>query len=325
VTAATADKAVMLCNLTVPDDLELLLDKCIFIADTATTDHACADDCGMVDKKTDSVTFETNNKDATVQATEYGRISGKWCDKHGKDLFPFTIQMNHCPEGRFNLLSISKFQQEGWFLCGDEEKIWLTKGDQTLVFDIKISTRKSVLYCAYLKRDGCDGIELNKIKAVQARESEVAQANLGMVTTVSNPSQAIPVELAHAWLGHMDVEKTRSIAKHLRWNLSRGTLKPCAACAVGKARQAPIKPPEDAGPVDDTKRVFLDLSSLKLNEEEKKEGQVLGTSFPYWRILVDGLNGFCSSMFTTTKSCWTDRQTVRFSDIFPPDWSSSAP
>jgi hypothetical protein len=158
------------------------------------------------------------------------------------------------------------------------------------------------LYCAYLKRDGCEGVDLQRISTLQARESEMAQANLGMVTTVSNPSQAIPIELAHARLGHMDVEKTRSIAKHLRWNLSCGTLKPCAPCAIGKAWQAPIKPPEDAGPVDDTKRVFLDISSLKLNEEEKKEGQVLGTSFPYWRILVDGLNGFCSSIFTKTKS-----------------------
>jgi hypothetical protein len=198
-------------------------------------------------------------------------------------------------------LSISKFQQEGWLLHGDEERIWLTKGDRTLLFDIKISTRKSVLYCAYLKRNGCDGIGLNRINALQARESEYAQANLGMITSVSNPSNTIPIEVAHSRLGHMSVELTRSIAKHLRWNLSRGNLKPCAHCAVGKARQAPIKPPEDAAPVDDTHHVYLDLSSLKLTEEEKKAGATLGTSFPHWRVLIDGLTGFCLSIFTTTK------------------------
>ena len=94
---------------------------------------------------------------------------------------------------------------------GDDERIWLTKGDNTLLFDIKISTRKSVLYCAYLKRDGCDGIPLEKITALEARESEVTQANLGMVTPVSNPSNTISIEVAHARLGHMSAEKTRSM------------------------------------------------------------------------------------------------------------------
>jgi hypothetical protein len=166
VSAATTDRAVMLCNLAIPDDLDLLMDRCIFIADTACTDHTCADDCGMVNKKAEEVTFETNNKDSSIKGTESGTVTGVWCNRFGIEQFPFNIKLNHCPEGRFNLLSISKFQQEGWLLHGDENRIWLTKGNCTLLFDIKISTRKSVLYCAYLKRDGCDGINMSRIDAL---------------------------------------------------------------------------------------------------------------------------------------------------------------
>ena len=301
VSAATTDRAVMLCNMAIPDDLDLLTDKCIFIADTACTDHTCADDCGMVNKTTEEVTFETNNKDASVKATETGTVTGVWCNRYGAEQFPFNIKINHCPEGRFNLLSISKFQQEGWLLHGDENRIWLTKGTTTLLFDIKISTRKSVLYCAYLKRDGCDSISTSRMQALETRESEFAQANLGMITPVSNPNNTIPIESAHARLGHMDAEKTRSISKHLRWNLSRGNLKPCAPCAVGKARKAAIKPPDDAAPVDNSERVFLDIASLRLTDEEKKMHEPMGTSFPNWRIMIYGACDFASSIFTTTK------------------------
>jgi hypothetical protein len=38
-----------------------------------------------------------------------------------------------------------------WILGGDENSIWLEKGGNKIVFDIKITTSNGAIYCAYLK------------------------------------------------------------------------------------------------------------------------------------------------------------------------------
>jgi hypothetical protein len=53
----------------------------------------------MVNKTTEEVNFETNNKDSSVKATESGTITGVWCNRFGAEQFPFNIKLNHCPEG----------------------------------------------------------------------------------------------------------------------------------------------------------------------------------------------------------------------------------
>lgn len=42
---------------------------------------------------------------------------------------------------------------EGWKLHGDNDAIWLTKDDMTLRFDIKISTKKRMIFAAYIRRE----------------------------------------------------------------------------------------------------------------------------------------------------------------------------
>ena len=43
--------------------------------------------------------------------------------------------------------------KDGWILGGDHETMWLTKGERTVIFDIKIPTPKGTLYAMYFKRE----------------------------------------------------------------------------------------------------------------------------------------------------------------------------
>jgi hypothetical protein len=45
------------------------------------------------------------------------------------------------------------------------------------------------------------------------------------------------IEQAHVCLGHMSEDVTRKTAKALNLILTKGTLKPCDACAAAKAKQ----------------------------------------------------------------------------------------
>ena len=105
---------------------------------------------------------------------------------------------------------------EGWLLTGDRTVgLKLEKDGNEIVFDIKISTTKGVLFCACLKR---------------SMMNEIGGAASVVTKTMS-------IKTAHDLLGHHDEEKTRTIAKHLGWTISKGVLPPCKDCAAGKAKR----------------------------------------------------------------------------------------
>ena len=57
-----------------------------------------------------------------------GDISGVMCDQYGVEVGPGKLQeVLHLPDGKFNLFSVSKLQNEGWLLHGDKDRIWMTK------------------------------------------------------------------------------------------------------------------------------------------------------------------------------------------------------
>jgi hypothetical protein len=43
--------------------------------------------------------------------------------------------------------------RKGWQLQGDNESITISKGEMTIVFDIKIPTKKGMLYAIRVKQD----------------------------------------------------------------------------------------------------------------------------------------------------------------------------
>jgi hypothetical protein len=111
-------------------------------------------------------------------------------------------------------------QKNGWLLHGNAKAIWLTKGDNTIIFDIIIPTPEGMVFAVYFNR-----------------HEEIANINV----TATGPAEAAPVTMnidqAHAKFGHTNKEDTRKTAKELDIVLTRGTLRPCEACMIAKVKQ----------------------------------------------------------------------------------------
>jgi hypothetical protein len=161
----------------------------------------------------------------------------------------------------------------GWKLNGDANSIYITKDEARIDFDIKIPTPKGVLFAMYLKRD-----------------SEIAGAGADVKVKMS-------VTQAHDKLGHCGEDMTRKSAKLLGWELLPGNMKPCEACAAGKAKQKNVpKASEHVASELCNERIFLDIASIRQSENEQK------VTKPNWRIMVDEYTQLKVSDFFETKS-----------------------
>jgi hypothetical protein len=142
----------------------------------------------------------------------------------------------------------------------------------TIVFDIKIPTKKGMLYSMRVKRD------------------QEYCCIIGTENTVE-----MSVDEAHCKLG-MSIQATKAVAKTLNWKLT-GAPEVCKACAEGKAKQKNIvarKKPSDDG----DGRIFLDISSVNNTEYPEVEN----IPKPYWRIIVDESTQLKFSDFFSSKS-----------------------
>jgi hypothetical protein len=61
------------------------------------------------------------------------------------------IHVAYAPTSKLNLFSLTRMMNNNWILGGDENSIWLEKGRNKIVFDIKITTSTREIYCAYMK------------------------------------------------------------------------------------------------------------------------------------------------------------------------------
>jgi hypothetical protein len=138
-----------------PETAELLKDKNVWIADTGATVHTTAHKGGMHSLKKvtgdDSITM---GNVIAEKAALIDELTGTICDKNGEELTTATmLDVAHLPIGQFNLFSLTKMTtNQGWILGGDDKGIWLTKGDQKLLFDNAIPTPKGMLFAMYIKR-----------------------------------------------------------------------------------------------------------------------------------------------------------------------------
>ena len=148
-----------------------------------------------------------------MPGNKIGKLHGKVFDKFGMEKEKATIsEIMYTPNSRFNLFSMTKRMQDGWILGGNKESMWLTKGDQKLIFDIKINTSKGALFCIYFKRD-CE-----------------------MAATAKNCGKKISKNLAHELTVHINGEESKKTIEYLGYDLSRGGMKLCEACAEAKAK-----------------------------------------------------------------------------------------
>ena len=109
--------------------------------------------------------------------------------------------MSHLPDGKFNLFSVSRLQNEGWLWQGDKDCIWMTKEKGKVVFDIKIPTPKGAVYAMYFKRLSVQGEHANG---------------------ATDGGLKLTIEQAHACLGHIGEDAVCKIAGHIGWHLTCG-------------------------------------------------------------------------------------------------------
>ena len=157
-----------------------------------------------------------------------GEIIGTWCDRYGQEMGRVKLTGVAVGTTGFNLFSCTRMQQRGWSLGGDDKGIWLTKGQQTLKFDMPISTKKGVVFAVCIKRDKGEGGDNGNPKN-----------NDEMAMVAAAPKISMEYMMAHDKLGHMGEATTRAVAKQLGWTIT-GVAQVCEWCAVAKAKQKAV-------------------------------------------------------------------------------------
>jgi len=260
-----------------PSNLSLLLDPNVWVADSGATVDGTSHAIGAQNKryptKGDGV---TNGNGSTSDASMIADFTGVICDKNGVEKTRVKLQnVKVVPKNPFNLFSLTKRIEQGWTLKGNQDSIVLEKNGTEIKFDIKIRTKEGVIYAMYLKRDHVElaGVGTDAVKKVN-------------------------INSAHALCGHTSEEATRATAKALGWDITRGVMQPCAACAAGKAKQKNVpKASEHIASKANAERIYMDISTIK----GEKDGPKVNAK-RHWRILVDERTQMKFSKFFTTKS-----------------------
>ena len=92
---------------------------------------------------------------------------------------------------------------------------------------------------------------------------------------------------------------TRSTAKNMGFELTRGSLQTCESCATGKSKQKNVPQISDHNPsTKSNERIFLDIYTIKEPKDDKK---VTITRMD-WFIMVDEYSGMKISSFHDTKN-----------------------
>lgn len=234
-----------------PDTQKLLNNPNFWIADTAASIHMTPHQVGMEKIKTVKQVVSLGDKSA-MTATAVGEISGRFYDKHGNLAGMARLTDVALISTGYNLFSCTKMQKKGWILGGDQNSIWLTKGDQKIAFDIKITTPNGMIFAMFLWREiGAAGIKAE--------------------------AMTMDYKVAHAKLGHLGEDATKAVAKHLGWTVT-GETKKCESCEVAKAKQKSV-PKESASEAlkPGERRVHLDIAPLKPRPApEGKPASVIG-------------------------------------------------
>jgi len=124
-----------------PDDLKLLNDPNVFIADSAATYNMSKYAEGMYDWKDSTTRIRVANGSYIHPKKIAKKMPSMLCDNTGKGLFKVGVtDVAWVPECPYNVISITKYMKNGWKLTGDEDHLTLSKGGIDIRFDIKIST-----------------------------------------------------------------------------------------------------------------------------------------------------------------------------------------
>jgi hypothetical protein len=270
----------------------------VFIGDTGATCDTTNSRYGFRNIK--AATAEDNIVDASgnsIEGSIVGDVSGIICKKNGQELNNVMIKdVVHMPNAGYNLFSLTKRLEEGWSLGGDTNAIWISKGNQKVTFDIKIKTPKGAIFAIYIKRKA-------------ATSEEVA-------TFGSDKHKPIKAKVAHSLLGHINEVDSRTSAKYLGYEISKGSMKPCDACAESKSKQKSLPSRTEIvkrvvikkdTPKLVNERIYLDISTIKAPAGVKVTVKKL-----QWVIIVEGRTEKKWTDFYESKNGYVEPACVKF-------------
>jgi hypothetical protein len=80
-------------------------------------------------------------------------LPGMITNAEGNELQKATLtNVKLVKSARFNLFSLTKWQKDGWKLHGDNKRIWLSKGNNMIVFDICIPTPEGLIFAMHFQQ-----------------------------------------------------------------------------------------------------------------------------------------------------------------------------
>ena len=172
---------------------------------------------------------------------------------------------------------------QGWSLNGDDKCITLISPckSSTIMFDIVIKTPNGCIFATMLTRS-------HEITATNVQENKEPKLKPKIPT--------MTLMDAHRKLGHCDVEKAKRTAKAMGWRLTSSTMDPCAACAMGEAKQKNV--PKKSTRIKATKpgeRLYHDISTITGNSD-------LGCPKSQWHVSMDEYSQFAKSKFYKKKN-----------------------
>jgi hypothetical protein len=181
----------------------------VWVGDTAASCDSLPHKIGMTNIKTNdnNITIENGNGSLS-EVVGSGELRGTICNKYGMKVGKVKMpDVQLTPGNKYTLFSISKRLKEGWTMMGNAKGMILKKGDQQVKFDLVIPTHKGVIFAMYINHEG---------------ESQEEVAGIGTTT-----KKRLNIKKAHELLGHMIEDMTRKAAKHLGWEITKGTLQTC--------------------------------------------------------------------------------------------------
>ena len=126
----------------------------LWIGDTGASAHITHSSKGMINliKPKSKVEVVMGNGEK-IERELTGNVKGHILDKNGKKVKKVQIEnVIVSTEAEFNLFSITSMIRKGWELKGSNEMLEITKGKQSVKFDIKIKTPRGMLFLIAIKR-----------------------------------------------------------------------------------------------------------------------------------------------------------------------------
>ena len=207
------EEFVMVHGVDLKKGTECKLNENTWLGDTGATVHMRYSLEGMSDVKATHIPITIGSGKQLI-GTKQGTWHGTVIRTDGTTTNITLKNVVYCPELSFNLFSLTQAMANGGKLGSNGTIITMTKGEQRLEFDRKISMSNGYL----------PAVEL----APRTEDEHL--------TAAMDEGQKISRNKLHKMLGHPSEDILRATAKQMGWKLT-GRVEKCEDCALGKSCQ----------------------------------------------------------------------------------------